>query len=139
MKDEEIIERLGGPKKIRDALVSAVGRGAPTTAQAISNGKRNGIPAAWRHILMGMMEVDAAGRAPAQEKNEMTLIPTKGLTFRKGKREANVHDVKDGIVSYGVYLDGDYWPVGLYQATLDEWNRLATQAVEDGSVVFTRL
>ena len=28
-------------------------------------------------------------------------------------------DVKDGIVYYGVYLDGDDWPAGLYQATLE--------------------
>lgn len=72
--------------------------------------------------------LDRCVRAPA---------PTKGLTFRKGKREANVHDVRDGIVFYGVYLDGDDWPAGLYQATLDEWNKLATQAVEHGAEVFT--
>lgn len=65
------------------------------------------------------------------------IAPKKGLTFRKGKREANVHDVKDGIVFYGVYLDGDDWPSGLYQATIDEWNRLATQAVEHGAEAFT--
>ena len=76
----------------------------------------------------GLSAVDRCVRAPA---------PTKGLTFRKGKREANVHDVKDGIVFYGVYLDGDDWPAGLYQATLDEWDRLATQAVEHGAEVFT--
>ena len=76
----------------------------------------------------GMSAVDRSVRAPA---------PTKGLTFRKGKREANVHDVKDGIVFYGVYLDGDDLPAGLYQATLDEWNKLATQAVEHGAEVFT--
>ena len=76
----------------------------------------------------GLSAVDRCVRAPA---------PTKGLTFRKGKREANVHDVKNGIVFYGVYLDGDDWPAGLYQATLDEWDRLATQAVEHGAEVFT--
>lgn len=65
------------------------------------------------------------------------IAPKKGLTFRKGKRESNVHDVKDGIVFYGVYLDGDDLPAGLYQATLDEWNKLATQAVEHGAEVFT--
>lgn len=75
----------------------------------------------------GLSAVDRCVRAPA---------PTKGLTFRKGKREANVHEVKDGIVFYGVYLDGDDWPAGLYQATLDEWNLLATQAVEHGAEVF---
>lgn len=63
--------------------------------------------------------------------------PTKGLTFRKGGRESTVHDVKDGIVYYGVYLDGDDWPAGLYQCTLDEWSRLATQAVDRGAAVFT--
>ena len=78
----------------------------------------------------GLSAVDRCVRAPA---------PTKGLTFRKGKREANVHDVKDGIVFYGVYLDGDDWPAGLYQATLDEWNRLAEQAVEHGAEVFTMM
>ena len=36
----------------------------------------------------GLSAVDRCVRAPA---------PTKGLTFRKGKREANVHDVRDGI------------------------------------------
>ena len=71
------------------------------------------------------------------EASVRALTPTKGLTFRKGKREANVHEVNDGIVFYGVYLDGDDWPAGLYQATLDEWNRLATQAVENGAEVFT--
>ena len=74
----------------------------------------------------GLSTVDRCVRAPA-----------KGLTYRKGKREANVHDVKDGIVYYGVYLDGDDWPAGLYQATLDEWDRLATQAVEHGAEVFS--
>ena len=36
----------------------------------------------------GLSAVDRCVRAPA---------PRKGLTFRKGKREANVHEVKDGI------------------------------------------
>ena len=76
----------------------------------------------------GLSAVDRCVRAPA---------PTKGLTYRKSRREANVHDVKDGIVFYGVYLDGDDWPAGLYQATLDEWNMMATQAVEHGAEVFT--
>lgn len=76
----------------------------------------------------GLSAVDRCVRAPA---------PRKGLTFRKGKREANVHKVKNGIVYYGVYLDGDDWPAGLYQATLDEWDWLATQAVEHGAEVFT--
>lgn len=71
------------------------------------------------------------------EASVRALEPTKGLTYRKGKREANVHDVKDGVVFYGVYLDGDDWPAGLYQATLDEWNKLATQAAEHGAEVFT--
>jgi len=38
-----------------------------------------------------------------------------------------------------VYLDGDDWPAGLYQATLDEWNRLVTQVVDNGAEVFTRV
>ncbi len=76
---------------------------------------------------------------PRTENSVRALAPTKGLTFRKGKREANVHDVKDGIVFYGVYLDGDDWPAGLYRATLDEWNRLVTQAVDNGAEVFTRV
>ena len=63
--------------------------------------------------------------------------PRKGLTFPQGQAQANVHEVKDGIRYYGVYLDGDDWPAGLYQATLDEWDRLATQAVEHGAEVFT--
>lgn len=62
--------------------------------------------------------------------------PTAGLTFRKGTREANVHAVNDGIVYYGVYLDGDEWPAGLYRATIDEWGVLANQAVEHGAEVF---
>ena len=77
--------------------------------------------------LCGLVELGAIG----------PVAPKKGLTFRKGKRESNVHDVKDGIVFYGVYLDGDDLPAGLYQATLDEWNKLATQAVEHGAEVFT--
>ncbi len=40
------------------------------------------------------------------ERSVSAPAPKKGLTFRKGKREANVHAVKDGIVFYGVYLDG---------------------------------
>lgn len=78
--------------------------------------------------------IDANGRV---DRSVRAPAPTKGLTFRKGKREASVHDVKDGIVFYGVYWDGDEWPAGLYQATLDEWNRLAEQAVEHGAEVFT--
>jgi len=84
-------------------------------------------------------ENSAEGGLSAVDRCVRALAPTKGLTFRKGKREANVHDVKDGIVFYGVYLDGDDWPAGLYQTTLDEWNRLVTQAVDNGAEVFTRV
>lgn len=80
--------------------------------------------------------ISANGRV---DRNVRAPAPTKGLTFRNGKREANVHEVKDGIVFYGVYLDGDDLPAWLYQATLDEWNNLATQAVEHGAEVFTML
>ena len=73
--------------------------------------------------------------------NEQASVPapTRGLTFRKGRREANVHAVKDGIVFYAIYLDGEALPAGAYQATLDEWERLATQALEHGAEVFTRV
>ena len=63
--------------------------------------------------------------------------PMKGLTFRKGGREANVHDVRGDTVFYGIYQDGEDLPVGMYQATLDEWGKLALQAVEHGAAVFT--
>lgn len=80
---------------------------------------------------------EPAAQAGQVERRVSVPPPTKGLTFRNGKREANVHNVKDGIVFYGVYLDGDDWPAGLYQATLDQWDQLATQAVEHGAEFFT--
>ena len=67
----------------------------------------------------------------------LAMTPVKGLTYRKGKREANVHDVRDGIVYFGVYLDGEALPSGAYQATIEEWNRMAEQAVLHGAEVFT--
>lgn len=67
----------------------------------------------------------------------LAMTPVKGLTYRKGKREANVHDVMDEIVYFGVYLDGEALPSGAYQVTLDEWNRMAEQAVLHGAEVFT--
>jgi hypothetical protein len=63
--------------------------------------------------------------------------PVRGLTIRKGVREANVHEVKDGTVFYGIYLDGNDWPAGIYRATLEEWDKLATQAVSHGAEVFS--
>ncbi len=62
--------------------------------------------------------------------------PVKGLTLRKGNLEANVHCVKDGMVFYGVYKDGDDWPYGLYKETIDKWNLMANIAVEQGAEVF---
>lgn len=61
--------------------------------------------------------------------------PPTGFTVRKGPREANVHEVLDGIVYYGIYLDGIEWPAGLHQATLDEWDRLVRHALEHGAEV----
>ncbi|MBL8469683.1 hypothetical protein [Methyloversatilis discipulorum] len=67
------------------------------------------------------------------------LSPMPGLTFRKGKREANVHEVKGGVVYYGMYLDGEEFPTGLYRASLAEWDRLASQALVHGAEVFTKV
>ncbi len=83
----------------------------------------------------------AAGAAAcvrhADDLKSVLPAPTKGLTFRKGKREANVHQVRDGTVFYGIYIDGDDLPAGLYQSSIDEWWHLAAQAIEHGAVVFT--
>jgi hypothetical protein len=84
-----------------------------------------------------MMDVEKPAGGLSALTDVLAIPPVKGLTYRKGKREANVHDVRDGIVYFGVYLDGESLPSGAYQATLDEWNRMAEQAVLHGAEVFT--
>jgi len=63
----------------------------------------------------------------------------KGLTFRKGEQEVNVHSCKDGIVYYGHYRDGDDWPTDLHQAPIDVFSNLAENAVEHGATAFSLL
>lgn len=62
--------------------------------------------------------------------------PAKGLTFRKGRVEANVHEVRGGRVYYGVYRDGEDWPAGLFQCSLSHWDWLAEKAISEGATVF---
>lgn len=71
----------------------------------------------------------------SEEATACDLVPRKGLTLRYGQREANVHDVKNGIVYYGVYLDGDDRPAGLYRVKLIEWHKMARAALSAGVTV----
>lgn len=73
----------------------------------------------------------------SEEATACDLVPRKGLTLRHGQRESNVHDVKNGVVYYGVYLDGDDWPAGLYRVKLIEWYKMARAALTAGASVFT--
>lgn len=77
--------------------------------------------------------------ANSVERGGIPPGPTKGLTFRHKKREANVHDVIDGVVYYGVYLDGDDWPAGLYQCSIEHWDDMARKAIDAGAQIFTFL
>lgn len=61
--------------------------------------------------------------------------PLPGFTIRKDAREANVHEVLDGVVYYGIYRDGVEWPAALHQATIEEWHRLVNHALEHGAEV----
>jgi hypothetical protein len=67
------------------------------------------------------------------------LAPVRGLTYRKGTREANVHEVIDGTVYYGMYEDGSDSPVATYRTSLKEWKRLAQKAMKHGASVFMHL
>lgn len=71
--------------------------------------------------------------------NHNIPTPVTGLTYRKGRRESNIHAVEDGIVFYAVYYVGEKHPVGTYQATIDEWQRMAEQAIQHGAEVFSLL
>lgn len=64
------------------------------------------------------------------------MIATKGLTFRKGNTEANVHDVHDGVVYWARYLDGAELPTGLYRNTVSEFEAMAEVAIAEGAEVF---
>jgi hypothetical protein len=69
--------------------------------------------------------------------------PYAGLSFRLGRREVNVHEVKDGIVYFGMYCDdaedSPYRCTNLYQLPVDEWIDSAGRALLDGAVAFSRL
>jgi len=74
-------------------------------------------------------------------------FPYRGLTARKGDREVNVHEVREGIVYYGLYdfppleLDIDF-PVciGLYQLAVKEFIDLLRGHMMRGDVaVFSLL
>lgn len=72
------------------------------------------------------------------------LHPYKGLTARSGKREINVHEVKDGIVYYGLYdEDADDCPfycLGLYQLPVEAFiDRLGGHMARGDAAVFTLL
>jgi hypothetical protein len=71
------------------------------------------------------------------------VIPYPGLTARLGKLEANVHDVRDGIVYFGVYDDdADDCPcncVALYRVSVEAFMNKLGKAIEDGAVLFSSL
>ncbi|MDY0186191.1 MAG: hypothetical protein RBR43_09980 [Desulfuromonadaceae bacterium] len=78
-------------------------------------------------------------RCPRRSAGGAWLAPVRGLTYRKGTREANIHAVLDGTVYYGMYEDGSDVPVATYRANLREWKRLAKKAMKHGASVFMYL
>jgi hypothetical protein len=77
--------------------------------------------------------------------NEETVLiphPYQGLTVRLGDREANVHEVKDGTVYYGMYRDDPgFYPacVGLYRKSAEEFINSLGRAILDGAMVYSLL
>lgn len=80
----------------------------------------------------------------AYADNEMVPIPHpyRGLTARNGNREVNVHEVKDGVVYYGLYDfdrdDAPYYCIGLYQKPVEEFiDQLGGHLARGDAEVFT--
>lgn len=77
--------------------------------------------------------------------DETVLIPNpyKGLTARLGRREVNVHEVRDGIVYYGLYdddaEDAPYHCVAAYQLPQEDFINRLGRSILDGAVTFSLL
>jgi hypothetical protein len=75
--------------------------------------------------------------------DQVVLIPQpyQGLTARLGRREANVHEVKDGIVYYGMYDDDaddcPYRCVALHRKPVEDFVNSLGRAILDGAVTFS--
>jgi len=58
-----------------------------------------------------------------------------GMTWRRGKREVNIHDVKDGVVYYGLYDDDAHDApehcIGLYQRTVADFSQALAALLAD--------
>ena len=70
--------------------------------------------------------------------------PYAGLTARQGKREVNVHEVREGVVYYGLYdEDADDRPcycIGLYRMPVEDFiDRLGGHLARGDAAVFTLL
>jgi hypothetical protein len=63
------------------------------------------------------------------------LTPVCGLTLRKGNKEANVHDVVDGIVYYAIYTIATEMPDGMYRCPVEQWQQMAAGALAHGAEV----
>lgn len=76
-------------------------------------------------------------------KDETVTIPHpyRGLTARLDRREVNVHEVRDGIVYYGMYDDDaddcPYRCVACYQKTVEDFINSLGRAILDGAVTFS--
>lgn len=73
----------------------------------------------------------------------MTQYPYRGFTARLGKREVNVHFVKDGVVYYGLYDDdaADVAPercIGAYRLPVQDFMAQLDKEIKNGAVTFTR-
>ncbi len=64
------------------------------------------------------------------------LRPMRGLTFRRGDMEANVHDVHNGSVYWGVYAIGARNPTLLIRASEEDWESIAIRALTEGAEAF---
>ena len=67
------------------------------------------------------------------------LKPYTGLSFRKGNKEVNVHEVKDGTVYWGYYEDGDELPHRLHRCGMSDWNKMVRKALDTGATAFSRV
>jgi hypothetical protein len=65
--------------------------------------------------------------------------PYKGLTFRKGQREINVHSVDSDTVYYGKYEDGQDWPAYLFRMSVEDFVLSSGRAILDGATVYSRI
>ena len=67
------------------------------------------------------------------------LKPYTGLSLRKGTKEVNIHYVKDGVVHWGLYEDGDELPHGLHRCDIRDWNMMVRKALATGATAFSRI